>query len=130
MIHGVRKVLLKVNLIHGVIKWHLLLMGILIHGVRNWWLLLMVILMHGVRKQYLQLLEYGTLVLLRRKVPVTMCGVVNQLGLVDLMLLAALGMERQSIRRVKRVTTGERLAGWWTWVLELMQTLGEARLKQ
>jgi len=60
---------------------------------------------------------------------VTMCGV-NKLGLVDLMLLAALGMELQSIRRVKRVTTGERLAGWWTWVLELMQTLGEARLKQ
>jgi hypothetical protein len=131
LIRGVRKryLLLTVIPIHGVRKQYLLLLVILIRGVRKWCLLLMVSLIHGVRKQHHQLLKFGTLVPLRRKVLVAMHGT-NKLELVDVMLLAAPGTERLSIRRVKRVTTGERLAGLWTWELELTQTLGEARSKQ
>jgi hypothetical protein len=66
---------------------------------------------------------------LKRKVPVTRCGI-NKLGLVDLMLVAALGIEHQSVRSVKRVTTGDRPAGWQTWELEVTQTHGETRSKQ
>uniref|UniRef100_A0A0A9CJ87 Uncharacterized protein n=1 Tax=Arundo donax TaxID=35708 RepID=A0A0A9CJ87_ARUDO len=99
LIHGVRKqyLVLMVILIHGVRKWLLLRMVILIHGVRKWLLLLLMILIHGVRKQHLQLLKYGAIVLHKRKVPMKMHGI-NKLELMDQMLLAALGIEQESVR--------------------------------
>jgi hypothetical protein len=85
----------------------------------------------GVRNQHLLMviLIHGAIALHKRKAPVTMHGV-NQLEVVvDLMLVAALGVEQQSTRIVKRVTTGVKHARWWTWQLVVTQILGAVRLK-
>lgn len=101
----------------------------LIPGLRNQHLLLMVILIHGVTKQHLQLLIYGTTALHKRKAPPTMPGV-KKPEVVDLMLVAALGVEEQSTRIVKRVATGVRRASRWTWQLVVIQILGAVRSKK
>lgn len=101
----------------------------LIPGVRNQHLLLMVILIHGVTKQHLQLLIYGTTALHKRKAPATMPGV-NKPEVVDWMLVAALGVEEQSTRIVKRVATGVRHASRWTRQLVVIQILGAVRSKK